>query len=191
MNRQLLILDIDETLLHAAEQPLSAPPDYRVGPYHVYKRPHVDRFLRVADSLFDIAVWTSSGEDYAVGAIAPLWDGISPPKFVWSRQRCTRKCDHEKQVEHWVKDLKKVARLGYPLERVLVIDDSPEKLQRHFGNLIRISPFEGDPSDTDLARAIPFLHDLSKVENVRTVEKRGWRQKYSGHAEQSLAADSR
>jgi RNA polymerase II subunit A small phosphatase-like protein len=175
VSRQLLILDIDETLLFASERPLSRPSDFRVGPYHVYKRPHVDRFLDVVAARFDLAVWTSSGEDYAAGALAPLFSDLTQLKFVWSRQRCTRRYDPDKQDEYWLKDLKKVARLGYSLERVLVIDDSPEKLQRHYGNHIRVSPFVGDPNDAELEQLIPFLEYMSTVENVRLTEKRGWR----------------
>jgi TFIIF-interacting CTD phosphatase-like protein len=175
MDRQLLILDIDETLVFAIEQPLSNPHDFQVGPYHVYKRPHVDRFLKTVAEWFDLAVWTSSGEDYAAGTLRYLFADLAVLKFVWSRQRCTRRFDHEMQAEYWLKDLKKIARLGYPLERIVVVDDSSEKLERHYGNHIRVSPFVGDQADSELDQLIPFLQHMSTVENVRLVEKRGWR----------------
>ena len=175
VGRHLLILDIDETLVFAAERPLSHPHDFLVGPYHVYKRPHVDRFLETVAERFDLAVWTSSGEDYAGRVLEHLFTDIAMLKFVWTRQRCTRRFDHETHAEYWLKDLKKVVRLGYPLKRILVIDDSPEKLERQYGNHIRVSPFVGDPADCELDQLIPFLDYTTAIENVRLVEKRGWR----------------
>lgn len=175
MSRHLLILDIDETLLFATEQPLGCAHDLKVGPYLVYKRPHLDQFLASVDEWFDLAIWTSSGEDYAASIIDGIISKQCQMKFLWSRERCTRKFDAELQEDYWIKDLKKVKRFGFPLERVLVLDDSPEKLQRQFGNHIRIAPFEGDEADCELTQILPFLKCMSEVENVRTVEKRNWR----------------
>ena len=175
MNRHLLILDIDETLLFATEKPLPHSSDYVVGPYSVYKRPYVDQFLEAAAELFDLAVWTSSGEDYATRVIRPLFPNPEVLQFVWSRDRCTRRFNHETQEEYWIKDLKKAVRAGFSLEQILVIDDSPEKLQRHYGNFIRVSPFAGEGDDEDLVQLVPFLRFMTTVQNVRIVEKRNWR----------------
>jgi hypothetical protein len=37
---KLLILDLDETLIYAAEIPLARSPDFLVYDYHLYKRPY-------------------------------------------------------------------------------------------------------------------------------------------------------
>lgn len=174
MSRPLLILDIDETLLFASEQSLDYAHDYQVGRYVVYKRPHVDTFLAQAAQWFDLAVWTSSSGGYAELAINPLVQSHEL-KFLWSRERCTRQYDQELQQEYWLKDLRKVKRLGFPLEQTLIIDDSPEKIRRHYGNHIRVNPFVGDRADSELERLLPFLDYLRTVENVRRIEKRNWR----------------
>jgi RNA polymerase II subunit A small phosphatase-like protein len=96
-------------------------------------------------------------------------------KFVWSRDRCTQCLDSELLDYYWLKDLKKVKRLGYPLERVLMIDDSSEKLQRQYGNHLRVRPFVGGTDDTELRDVLPFLETLRASENLRAVEKRFWR----------------
>ena len=49
------------------------------------------------------------------------------PSFVWSRTRCTPRFDYERWEKLYLKDLKKVKRRGYDLDRVLIVDDSPEK----------------------------------------------------------------
>jgi RNA polymerase II subunit A small phosphatase-like protein len=56
-----------------------------------------------------------------------------------------------------------------------MIDDTPQKLERHYGNLIRVSPFEGDSSDNELRNLLPYLNWLRSFDNVRTIEKRWWR----------------
>ena len=73
-----------------------------------------------------------------------------------------------------MKDLKKVKRLGYRLERDLIADDTPRKVQRQYGNAVYVPPFFGDPDDESAAPAGRFLVSLRDVPNVRTLEKRGW-----------------
>ena len=40
----LLILDLDETLVYSIEEPLGRDHDFTVGPYAVYRRPHLAEF---------------------------------------------------------------------------------------------------------------------------------------------------
>jgi RNA polymerase II subunit A small phosphatase-like protein len=61
------------------------------------------------------------------------------------------------------------------LEGVAVIDDSPEKLKRSYGNHIRVAPFVGDPTDNELPKLQGYLAWLKEVPNVRLVDKRNWR----------------
>ena len=71
--------------------------------------------------------------------------------------------------------LKKLKRAGYSLESVLVIDDSPEKHVRNYGNLIRVRPFVGDANDSELRHLLPFLNWIRFRDDVRQIEKRNWR----------------
>lgn len=52
--KNLLVLDIDETLLYAADAPLSRPEDFRVGQYWVYCRPFLQQFLGSAFDWFNV-----------------------------------------------------------------------------------------------------------------------------------------
>lgn len=74
-----------------------------------------------------------------------------------------------------MKDLKKVRRAGFPLKRVLMIDDTSRKLERHYGNHLPIKPFLGDSSDTELLDVLPFLDWIRGESDFRAVEKRKWR----------------
>ncbi|MBZ5536732.1 MAG: HAD family hydrolase [Acidobacteriia bacterium] len=175
MHTKLLILDLDETLVFASEEKLARTEDFQVAPYFVYKRPGVERFIEFAFTHFEVAVWTSSSSNYAKELIDQIFQQPDRLQFVWARERCTRKSDPESGTSYWIKDLKKVRRLGRSLEGVLVVDDSPGKLERSYGNHIHIRPFEGDPRDDDLRKLQAYLLWLKDVPNVRLLDKRDWR----------------
>jgi len=175
MKRPLLILDLDETLLWASEDQPEKGYDFRAFPYFVTKRPHLDVFLEAVLAWFDLAVWTSSGEDYAKATVSKLFEDPSSLNFVWASSRCTQAYDQDTLEAYALKDLKKVKRKGYPLERVLLIDDSPEKARRQYGNHLHLRPFQGDPHDRELLDVLPFLDWIRNQDDFRKIEKRNWR----------------
>jgi len=173
--RNLLILDLDETLIYATESPLDRPADLRIGPYFVHVRPHLHQFLHDVFGQFEVAVWSSADPGYVeqvVRSIVP--DGLTP-SFVWSRLRCTPRLDLERHEHVHVKDLRKVKRRGYDLDRTIIIDDSPEKAQRNYGNAVYVQPFYGEPDDRELLLLSQYLQSLATATRVRQIEKRGWR----------------
>lgn len=175
--RILLILDLDETLLFATEEKLDREPDGIVGPYHVYCRPDLEAFLRKCSQHFQLAVWTSATGDYADGVVRAVFPAGVEPLFLWHRAHCVRQFDSERHETCFIKDLKKLKRLGFNLERVLIVDDTPQKVQRNYGNAIYVTPYLGDPEDTELQRLAVYLESLRLISNVRNIEKRGWRNK--------------
>lgn len=173
--RKLLVLDLDETLIHAREQPLPGRvEDFHIAPYVVYQRPHLAAFIEAVSQDFDLGVWTSSGEHYAAQVI----DRIFPAgllKFAWSSDRCTTVRDWATGGYGNVKDLGKLKKHGYALAAIIAVDDTPSKYARHYGNLVTVREFVGDPDDMELPQLAAYLRTLVPVANVRTVEKRGWR----------------
>ena len=143
----LLILDLDDTLIYSADRALQTPANFCFADYFVYRRPFVAEFVRAVSQWFKLAVWSSASGPYV-----------------------------QSNEHYWVKNLEKVKRRGYRLERVLVIDDSREKIAGHYGNHLLVQPFLGDLEDTELRDVLPFLEWLQSVENFRSVEKRRWRE---------------
>jgi RNA polymerase II subunit A small phosphatase-like protein len=174
MHKKLLILDIDETLIHASEQMLDRQSDFEVQPYCVYKRPHLNEFLDFCFVHFDVAIWTSSSKDYAHHVISHILTNNQRPVFLWSRERCTYRRNPDAYECEWLKDLKKVKRQGYQLANVIMVDDTPAKLARNYGNLVPVKSFEGQ-NDNELELLPKFLEKLASLEDVRKVEKRFWR----------------
>jgi len=110
--RMLLILDLDETLVYSTTTLLDRAGDFRVAEYVVYQRPGLEHFLRFVARDFETAIWSSSSSGYAQEIISHIFSSPSSLRFVWTRGRCTRRFDPETKESYWVKDLKKVRRLG-------------------------------------------------------------------------------
>ncbi len=172
----LLILDLDETLVFASTRRLDRPPDFEVGEYFVYCRPGLEEFLKYATREFQTAVWSSSGSEYARQVVERIFPEPSSLQFIWTIERCTKRLDPDTRMYHYVKDLKKVKKLGHDLEQILIIDDSPEKVERNYGNHIRINPYEGNLDDNELTLLTRYLDRLKSLAQVRNVEKRNWRE---------------
>jgi TFIIF-interacting CTD phosphatase-like protein len=175
VNRLLIILDLDETLVHVTEHALVWRPHFTVRGYAGYRRPHLDAFFEELRGRYDLAVWTAAGRTYATEVLTEVMPRHAELAFLWCADRCTEHFDHETRDRTTIKRVEKVRKQGYDLARVIVVDDSPEKHLKNYGNLVPVKPFLGDPSDNELPAVARFIHSLEDEPNVRSVEKRYWR----------------
>lgn len=176
LSRPLLILDIDETLIHGREEPLDRPCEFRAGQYHIYERPHLSQFLDVVSEQYDLACWSSATHDYLEIVVNTITNNLAEPLlFVWDRSRCTRRTDFTLQEEYFLKDLQKIKKKGFDLERVLILEDEPRKVNRHFGNAIFVRPYLGALDDNELPKLASYLESIASISNFRDLEKRNWR----------------
>jgi TFIIF-interacting CTD phosphatase-like protein len=182
VKNKLLILDLDETLIYSTETQLARTADLLVYSYYVYKRPNLANFITTCFEWFDVAVWTSSGAEYAAAIVTAIFPDPQLLKFIWASDRCSiainynhDRIDGYYPTYYSRKLIKKVKRQGYKLESIIAIDDTPKKWEQSYGNLVRIDPFEGDESDRELDYLIDYLNILKDAENVRSIDKRGWR----------------
>jgi carboxy-terminal domain RNA polymerase II polypeptide A small phosphatase len=175
LTRPLLILDLDETLIHASVEPLAHQCDFRAGDYYVYRRPHLEQFLEEVAQTYDLACWSSATMDYLELVLAVIMVGIDvKPLFIWDRSKCTRHFDHGLHEEYFLKDLKKVRHRGFDLDRVLILEDEPRKVQRSFGNAIYVRPYLGAAEDQELPKLAAYLQSISSAASFRKLEKRYW-----------------
>ena len=108
--KKLLILDLDETLIHATETKLEREPDFTVGQYFVYRRPFLAEFLRFCFVNFTVAVWTTGTKNYAESIVENIFAEGMTPAFLWSRERCTIGYDAETREYGYSKKMAKVRR---------------------------------------------------------------------------------
>ncbi|OMH78749.1 hypothetical protein AX774_g1331 [Zancudomyces culisetae] len=164
--RKCLVLDLDETLLHSSFRPVENPdfivPVMLEGQEHnvyVAKRPGVDTFLREMSKYYELVVFTASLSMYA-DPVLDLLDSARVVTHRLFRESCNL------YNGNYVKDL---SRLGRPLTSSIIIDNSPTSYAFHPENAIAITTWFNDPHDSELLDLIPFLIDLSTVDDVSCV----------------------
>ncbi|WP_445458005.1 NIF family HAD-type phosphatase [Flavobacterium sp. HNIBRBA15423] len=184
---KLIVLDIDETLLHAKEKVIHDNFDFKIFDYYIYKRPWLDEFLLEIKKHFKVAIWSSASDDYVAEIVSLIFPKDYDLQFVWGRSKCTLQIDSQSIDDYgyfdyfnhmnYSKILKKVERKGYAkLKDILMIDDSPRKCKYNYGNAIYPTEFLGDANDNELKLLLNYLITLKEVENVRKIEKRNWRE---------------
>lgn len=127
----LVVLDLNGTILdstHRARRGVAV--DARARAKFVYFRPGMHEFLawlaeQHAAGLVEIAVWTSNSRDNARAVIETAFteDQCDRLSFVMCRDDCLTFRDYSSK-----KPLRKILQRGYAVDRLLIIDDSPEKI---------------------------------------------------------------
>lgn len=62
-----------------------------------------------------------------------------------------------------------LSQLGRPITDTIILDNSPASYIFHPNNAVPVSSWFNDPHDTELTDLVPFLADLSSVDDVRGV----------------------
>ena len=182
VRRKVLVLDLDETLIHSrhagllrSSEDAGFPPDFilRVAidnhpvRFLVHKRPHVDHFLSVVSQWFELVVFTASMEIYGKAVCDELDSGQGMLRRRYYRQHCTLLPPGDS--ESYSKDLSTVCG---DLSRVFIIDNNPEAYTSYPDNAIPIRSWFSDPQDTALLQLLPLLDRLRRVSDVRTILRR-------------------
>jgi len=165
-DRLTLVLDLDETLAHCRLEPLSAPRhsfcvrfEESKATGYVYVRPFARLFLEIVSRLFEVVVFTASSQSYAdqvLNRLDPEGRFISTRLY---RQHCTEVCGSF---------LKDMCRLGRPLERVVLVDNSPVSIVLCPDNGIIVSSWtaEGD-DDRELMELLLLLQQCEVQTSVQ------------------------
>ncbi|KAI3847071.1 hypothetical protein MKW92_041578 [Papaver armeniacum] len=148
--KKLLVLDLDETLVHTVLHSGSCDFSFTTieeCTYYVKKRPYVQEFLERASELFNVFVFTASDQMYA----DPVLDFLDPQgKLIVERY-------YYDSVEYLpdgnVKDLN---IFGVDLAKVILVDNCPAN-------------FRWQKENEELATLLPFLEKLAAAEDVRPI----------------------
>jgi TFIIF-interacting CTD phosphatase-like protein len=170
---RLVVLDLDETLVYASIEGIPKP-HFTISDYSVLVRPYAKELITHIHNTYELAFWTSAGEDYGRAVVAGLGISENIPKFVWTSSKCTRRFDRDSGEYFQLKDLKKVKRLGYDLSQVIMVDDTPQKVSKNYGNHVRVSEWLGNEKDDELLFLMGYLDSIRDHEDLRKIEKRGW-----------------
>ncbi|KAJ7313247.1 hypothetical protein JRQ81_004530 [Phrynocephalus forsythii] len=182
VKRKILVLDLDETLIHSHHDGVlrptvrpGTPPDFILKVvidkhpvrFFVHKRPHVDFFLEVVSQWYELVVFTASMEIYGSAVADKLDNNRSILKRRYYRQHCTL------ELGSYIKDLSVVHN---DLSSIVILDNSPGAYRSHPDNAIPIKSWFSDPSDTALLNLLPMLDALRFTADVRSVLSRNLHQ---------------
>ncbi|CAM0138784.1 unnamed protein product [Umbelopsis sp. WA50703] len=167
-----LVLDLDETLIHSTSRGNGVPGasgrahvievvvDKHACLYYVYKRPHVDYFLRKVSEWYKVVVFTASMSEYA----DPVIDWLDQENRLISKRYFRQSCTL--RGGNYLKDLTLVEP---DLAKVCIVDNSPMAYILNSENGIPIEGWISESSDEALLDLLPFLDALRFTEDVRSV----------------------
>jgi RNA polymerase II subunit A small phosphatase-like protein len=165
--RVCLVLDLDETLVHSSFKPVTVPdlviPVEIKGNIHqvyVRKRPYIDEFMKRVSQMFEVVVFTASLSEYA----DPVLDELDAENNLVHHRLFREHCSNTNGL--FVKDL---SLLGRPLQKIVIIDNSPTSFLFQPRNSIQCTSWFDDMSDTELFDLLPVMEDLAVCNNVYTV----------------------
>ncbi|KAF6776779.1 hypothetical protein AHF37_04135 [Paragonimus kellicotti] len=152
-----LVLDLDETLVHCSLNPLADAQFifqvvFQGVVYMVYVRirPHLYEFLSRVSETFEVVLFTASTKVYADRLV-----NLIDPKKKWIKHRLFR--EHCVCVNgNCVKDL-----------RVLEFSFVTRIFNLQLDNGVPIESWFVDVNDQELLNLLPFLAEISKVDDVR------------------------
>lgn len=170
--KPLLVLDMDETLLHSDfvtgrnGYDVSIVNDSGRRYYvNILLRPHLSTFLDEVSKLFNLALFTASEEYYA----SEIIEHFDPEDRYFCcklfRQHCIQNED-----EAYVKDLR-IFR-NFNLKDVLIVDNSPNCFLNQLGNGIPIVDYTGDSTDTELLSLLDYLRAVWSSKNMAVTNRK-------------------
>ena len=168
--KKLMILDLDETLVHADF-------DYKFSSHDVYLkmtteegieniipiniRPYLAEFLELSSKYFDIAIFTASCKDYA----DVILNHLDPENKIFKYRFYRESCVIYKNLY-----LKFLEIFKTPLKDCIIIENSMFSFAYNLNNGILVTSYYDDKDDQDLLSLMEFMETaLVKSSNVMEI----------------------
>lgn len=163
-NKPLLIIDLDETLLHTVKgqnnygNTISLTTQKIELVFTVILRPHVIEFLTVIKEYFTLVLFTASEKAYADQCIKL----IDPKNDIFTMRLYKHSCLELGEVND-IKDLRIFRNV--PLTDIIIVDNNPLCYLLQPGNAIPIKSFFAEPGDNELLKLTNILKFVANVKN--------------------------
>ena len=181
-NKKLLILDLDETLIHSDLDFLLKEKNINYDkilyfdgdeekniPLPLIIRPGMYEFLDYASENFDLIVFTASDQDYADTIINYIEKEKKYFKMRLYRNNCLF-------IEPglYIKDLR-IFNSWKKMEDIIILDNSLFSFANQLNNGILITSFFDDKDDTFLDNAKNYLEFMKNEKDIREINKESFR----------------
>lgn len=171
VNKKTLILDMDETLIHADFDYNYENPD-RIATFRyeemdvsvpIHMRPDLFKFLEAVSENFEILVFTASMKEYADSVLNMLDPENKFFKHRFYRNNCI--CVKNRV---YIKDLRIFA--NRKPENIIMVDNSMYSFTNQISNGVLINSFYNDKEDKELFNLLNYLLNyLQNMPDVRSV----------------------
>ena len=181
-NRKLLILDLDETLIHSDLDFLLKEKNVKYDtvlyfdseeekniPLPIIIRPGIYDFLDYASKNFDLVVFTASDQQYADAII----NYIERDKKYFKMRLYRNNCIFI-DPGLYIKDLR-IFDSFKKLEDIIILDNSLFSFANQLNNGILITSFFDDKEDTFLYNAKEYLEFIKNEKDIREINKENFR----------------
>lgn len=147
--KHLLILDIDETLLHTTWEQLNQKADFCYKGRNVYLRPHLHDFMSFCFKYFTVAIYSSAKAEYVQYVLKRVVGDLKKFNFIKTRTHCRKiyKNDGWGDLEIYLKNLTMLPE--YIPNKTFMIDDRPSTVHP-LDLVISVDEFRGNKSDHEL-----------------------------------------
>ncbi|CAN0863598.1 Uncharacterized FCP1 homology domain-containing protein C1271.03c [Linum grandiflorum] len=195
--KKLLVIPVGGFLCHRVFKyrktrvriPGNRTPDSSSGTFNVYKRPHVEDFIKFCLERFQVGIWSSSKEENMDDALACLIGHDLQQKllFAWDQDECTRtsfQCLDNKFKPIFLKELHDVfesemlksAKQSYSASNTILIESDPYKaLVNPPNTAIFLEEYTADKvSDDELGaggKLRKYLDELAEADDVQAFVK--------------------
>lgn len=162
--KALLILDLDETLIHSDLSLKWSTHDYYIELEDstiipINFRPFLFEFLDFCFENFELIIFTASCSDYA----DPIIDYIEKDKTYFKYRFYREHC-----INYGNLFLKDLSIFGKPLGQIVIVDNNLISFSHYLINGILVSSFTNESEDMDLCSLIEYLKTLKGAIDVRT-----------------------
>lgn len=165
---KILVLDLDETLIHSTCRS-SGDCDFFVEVlidrssclYYLFKRPHVDHFLKTVAEWYHLVIYTASLREYA----DPVINWLDGGRNLFKKRLFRSACVEISPGAH----AKNLCLVDADLSRVCLLDNTAASFAMHPLNGIPIESWTSDRNDTALMDLLPFFDALRFVDDVRSI----------------------
>ena len=181
-NKKLLILDLDETLIHSdldftLKEKISKydtilyfnSDEEKNIPIPLLIRPGMEKFLDYAEKEFDLVVFTASDQSYADAIINYIERDKKYFKMRLYRNHCIF-------IEPglYIKDLRIFSNIK-KLEDIIILDNSLFSFANQLNNGILITSFFCDMNDSFLENVKCYLEYIKNEKDIRLINKESFR----------------
>lgn len=156
-DRKCLVLDLDETLIHADFEMKMPNPDCQLSfeyqneeiRFNLFLRPGVIEFLHLVSQYYEVVLFTASVREYADAILSVL----DPHMAVFSSRFYRDDCINLNNLVY----LKDLSVLNVAIEKIAIVDNSIYSFATHLSNGMLISSFYYDKEDSELIKLVYFL----------------------------------